>query len=110
MANYGERKSIWCLLDTIKFDPQVLNVVPEIAGTAPAAITNVENKSTLAYPGPFDYPKKDRIPSDLSNIETKHIDILIKDKPPAEVGVLLRKAAIAGSGDAAAFMSQLYLV
>lgn len=55
----------------------------------------------------FEMFKKDRIPSDLSKIETKHIDILVKSESPAEVGELLRKAAIAGSGDAAAFMSQL---
>jgi len=51
--------------------------------------------------------KKDKIPSDLSKIETKHINILVKSESPTEVGELLRKAAIAGSGDAAAFMSQI---
>ena len=55
----------------------------------------------------FEMFNNDKTPSDLSKIETKHIDILVKSRLPSEVGDLLREAAIAGSSDAAAFMSQL---
>ncbi len=44
---------------------------------------------------------------DLSKIETKHIAILVKGKSPREVGIFLRKAAIAGSGDSAEFMADI---
>lgn len=51
--------------------------------------------------------KRTTVPTDLSKITIEHIKVIMKEEEPAEVGAILRRAAQAGSRDAAVMVSTL---